>query len=99
MLKAGKPVIHFMDFRKLAAEYGLPLAQAKPGESGEGPLFFSRKYNLVLVIAALVVLVGIIVAVSLLDLRHAFFGRPSPSTAQPKVDVPPAGPDPGETPL
>lgn len=98
MLKAGKPVIHLKDLRKFAADHDLPLAQAKPGEAGEGPLFFSQKYNLVLVLVALVVLVAIIVAVSLLDLRHVLFGRPPRSPAEPKVEVA-AAPDAGETPL
>ncbi|KAF0243363.1 MAG: hypothetical protein FD180_3447 [Planctomycetota bacterium] len=100
MLKAGKPVIHLMDFRKIADEHGLSTLPASPGEAGEGPLFISRKYNLVLVLGALLGLIATIIAVGLLDLRHALFGRPTPSPAQPKVEVPPEGknpPDAGET--
>ncbi|MCE9582408.1 MAG: poly-gamma-glutamate system protein [Planctomycetes bacterium] len=103
MLKAGKPVIHLNDFRKLAEDNALPLREAEAGESGEGPIFFARKYNLVLVLSALVGLIATIAAVGLLDLRHALFGRPAPSPAQPKVELPadPAPPagrgtDPGE---
>jgi poly-gamma-glutamate system protein len=100
MLKSGKPVIHLMDFRKLAEAHGLSTDPAAPGEPGEGPLFFSRKYNLVLVVVSLLGLIATIVAVGLLDLRHALFGRHPPSPAQPKVEVPPESKPPpaaGET--
>lgn len=98
-LKAGKPVIHLNDFRKIAEDHGLSIKPSAPSEPGEGPLFISRRYNLVLVLGSLIGLIATIVAVALLDLRHAIFGRPTPSPAQPKVEVPPppkSGPDPGE---
>lgn len=97
-LKAGKPVIHLNDFRRIAETHGLSTNPAEPDEPGEGPLFFSRRYNLVLVLGTLLGLVAIIVAVGLLDVRHALFGRPPPSPAQPKVELPPPprGPDAGE---
>ncbi|MBI2919651.1 MAG: poly-gamma-glutamate system protein [Planctomycetes bacterium] len=97
MLKKGVPVVHLMDFRKLAEEHGLPRRQAAAGEVGEGRLFISKRYNLVLVIGTLVVLALLVATAVRLDLKHTFFRKPVPSPAQPPV-VPGGGkpPDPGE---
>jgi poly-gamma-glutamate system protein len=80
MLKSGKPVIHLMDFRKLAGDprHPMPPRQAEPGEVGEGPLFISRRYNLVLVVVTLVVLLALVVVSVRLDLTHTFFRKPPP---------------------
>jgi len=99
MLRNRVPIIHLLDFRKLAVEYGISLKEGSVQEVGEGPMFSSRRYNLVLVVGTLVGLALIVAAAVRLDLRHTFFGKPALTPAQPAVTLPrppESGPGPGE---
>ncbi|NUN48993.1 MAG: poly-gamma-glutamate system protein [Candidatus Brocadiae bacterium] len=83
MLRSGKPVIHLLDFRKLADDHGLAMEDGLHRGVGEGPVFHSVRYNLWLVVGTLVTLLVATILAVRLDLRQALFEDRAPSPSVP----------------
>lgn len=54
-LNKGIPVLHFLNIKKIANKYGLPIAPAKIDRIGYGPLYYEKKYSFLLLILGMIV--------------------------------------------
>ena len=72
------PIIHLLNVRRLARAYGITTADGATVPAGKGLLFVKMQYNLWLVGASILALVGANLAVLRIDLRQKLLGRLRP---------------------
>ncbi len=74
MAKRNIPIIHLLHLNKLMKKYDLPLNPVPLPKPGEGNLFKSLKYNLLLVGILTAILLGIIIFIILKDKKEHALG-------------------------
>jgi poly-gamma-glutamate system protein len=80
--KSGLPVIHLGAAQNIAREYGLTIAPRFLPEIGEGQALEKQGYNVPVAVVLLVVYLGLILFLTLPELRRALV-RPAPAPAKP----------------
>ena len=70
MAERGLPVIHLLDVQRLAKRHGLPIDPVPLPELGQGPVYFTERYDRVVLLLLVIALVGVTAAVIRLDMRH-----------------------------
>jgi hypothetical protein len=78
LAERGIPILHLLEVEKLAREFGITDEGGEPVQAGTGFVFILYRYNLWIVGASAVLLLGANFFVLRLDIRQQILGRPHP---------------------
>lgn len=74
----GVPILNLLEVDRVARETGVTDESGRTAAPGEGPLFYSYRYNLWIVAGAALLLLAANIFVLRLDIRQQVLGRPHP---------------------
>ncbi|OQY27875.1 MAG: hypothetical protein B6244_08985 [Candidatus Cloacimonetes bacterium 4572_55] len=78
MAERGLPIIHILQIRRIANDYGIsvmPYLEEEKSKIGKGALYYRETYSLPFTIAAILFLLTVIVLSLRLDVKHYIFQR------------------------
>ena len=72
----GIPILNLVNVTRIAEDYGLPISPNPLPQPGAGPLFRESRYNMMITLAALIVVLATLIVVLLFDRRAQRLDRP-----------------------
>lgn len=80
----GVPILNLLEVERVAREEGVTNLAGGTDAPGEGPIFYTYRYNLWIVAGAALALLGANIFVLRLDIRQQLLGRPHPEGGNPR---------------